>query len=324
MPTNHKRLGRLRRSDPLRKIAREVDLSPRHLAYPIFVAEAATEPRPIKSMPGISQLPIGAAEAEAREVLELGIPAIMIFGIPERKDDQASGAAAPDGIVQRTIRTIKDAYPELLVVADVCLCQYMSHGHCGVINAKGEIENDATLELLAQTAVSYAQAGADVVAPSDMMDGRVLAIRRALDSAGFHELPILSYAAKFASSFYGPFREAAESSPEFGDRSSYQLDPANLEEAVREAETDVQEGADMVMVKPALPYLDVLRAVRQAVSVPVAAYNVSGEYAMLKAAADAGHLDEERVVLEALLSIRRAGADLIFTYHAKDAARWLQ
>lgn len=280
-------------------------------------------PEPIESMPGIERYPLGAAESEARRVLELNIPAVMLFGIPAQKDELGSSASDPKGIVQRAAKTIKDAYPELLVITDVCLCQYTTHGHCGVLQSDGSIDNERTLEALAQIALSHVLSGADMVAPSSMTPGRVGAIRQALDQGGFKESPILSYAAKFASSFYGPFREAADSTPSFGDRRAYQLDPADIERAVREAETDVSEGAVMVMVKPALPYLDVVRAVKQATSVPVAAYNVSGEYAMIKAAASAGHIDERAAVLEALLGIRRAGADLIVTYHAKEAAQWL-
>jgi porphobilinogen synthase len=262
--------------------------------------------------------------AEAGEAHALGIPAVLLFGIPADKDEEGSGAWDDDGAVQLATRAIKDAHPDVLVIADLCLCEYTSHGHCGLLRADGSVDNDASVELLARTALSQARAGADVIAPSDMMDGRVGAIRTALDEDGLSDTPILAYSAKFASAFYGPFREAADSTPAFGDRRGYQMDPANGDEALREALLDVQEGADMVMVKPALPYLDVVRRVKDTTRLPVAAYNVSGEYAMLKAAAAAGYLDERAAVLEALTSIRRAGADIVITYHAKDAARWLQ
>jgi len=266
---------------------------------------------------------ISNAVAEAGEANALGIPAVLLFGLPAEKDEQGSGAYDDEGVVQLAVRAIKDAHPELLVITDVCLCGYTSHGHCGVVLEDGTIDNDLSLELLAKTAISHAHAGADAVAPSDMMDGRVGALRAQLDADGHKDLPIVAYSAKFASAFYGPFREAADSAPSFGDRRSYQMDPANADEAVREALLDVEEGADMVMVKPALPYLDVIRRVKDATRVPVAAYNVSGEYAMVKAAAAAGYLDEETTVLEALTAIRRAGADVVITYHAKDVARWL-
>jgi porphobilinogen synthase len=275
-------------------------------------------------MPGVDRLSIAAAVAEAGEASALGIPAVLLFGIPAHKDEEGSGAWDDEGAVQLATRAIKDAHPDVLVIADLCLCEYTSHGHCGLLRADGAVDNDASVELLARTAVSQAAAGADVIAPSDMMDGRVGAIRAALDEEGRSDTPILAYSAKFASAFYGPFREAADSTPAFGDRRGYQMDPANGDEALREALLDVQEGADMVMVKPALPYLDVVRRVKDATHLPVAAYNVSGEYAMVKAAAAAGYLDERAAVLEALTSIRRAGADIVITYHAKDAARWLQ
>ena len=275
-------------------------------------------------MPGVDRLSITAAVAEAGEAAALGIPAVLLFGIPAHKDEEGSGAWDDEGAVQLATRAIKDAHPDVLVIADLCLCEYTSHGHCGLLRADGAVDNDASVELLARTAVSQAAAGADVIAPSDMMDGRVGAIRAALDDEGRSDTPILAYSAKFASAFYGPFREAADSTPAFGDRRGYQMDPANGDEALREALLDVQEGADMVMVKPALPYLDVVRRVKDATQLPVAAYNVSGEYAMVKAAAAAGYLDERAAVLEALTSIRRAGADIVITYHAKDAARWLQ
>jgi porphobilinogen synthase len=275
-------------------------------------------------MPGVFQLSINHAVAEARRAHELGVPGVLLFGVPNAKDEAASGAYDPEGVVQLATRAIKDAVPEMIVVTDVCLCEYMSHGHCGVVEkGTGEILNDISLELLARTAASQAEAGADVVAPSDMMDGRVAAIRSELDNEGFHNTPIMAYAAKYASAFYGPFREAAESAPAFGDRRSYQMDPANAREALLEVELDLEEGADIVMVKPALPYLDVLRRVKEATNLPVAAYSVSGEYAMIKAAAQNGWLDERAVVLEALTGIKRAGADIIITYHAPEVASWL-
>jgi porphobilinogen synthase len=290
----------------------------------MFVAEGIEEREPIAAMPGIDRLSIAHAVAEAGEAAALGIPAVLLFGIPLNKDEEGSEAWDDEGVIQLATRAIKQAHPELLVIADLCLCEYTSHGHCGVVRSDGTVDNDATLELLSRTAVSQARAGADVIAPSDMMDGRVGAIRAALDDDGLVETPILAYSAKFASAFYGPFREAAGSAPAFGDRRSYQLDPANGDEALRETLLDVEEGADIVMVKPALPYLDVIRRVKQETAMPVAAYNVSGEYAMVKAAAAAGYLDERSATLEALTSIRRAGADIVITYHAKDAARWLQ
>jgi porphobilinogen synthase len=278
---------------------------------------------PVEAMPGVERMSISHAVREAGDVAALGIPAVLLFGLPADKDEQGSGAYDEEGVVQLAVRAIKEAHPELVVITDVCLCGYTSHGHCGVVMEDGSVDNDLTLELLAKTAISHARAGADAVAPSDMMDGRVGALRSQLDAEGHKELPIVAYSAKFASAFYGPFREAADSAPAFGDRRSYQMDPANSDEAVREALLDVDEGADVVMVKPALPYLDVIRRVKDATNVPVAAYNVSGEYAMVKAAAAAGYVDEETVVLETLTAIRRAGADIVITYHAKDAARWL-
>jgi porphobilinogen synthase len=274
-------------------------------------------------MPGVFRLSIDELIKEAKEVKELGIPAVILFGIPEKKDEAASEAYDEEGIIQEALRALKKEVPELILITDVCLCEYMSHGHCGVVK-NGEIDNDITLELLAQTAVSHAEAGADMVAPSDMMDGRVAAIRSSLDENGFSHIPIMSYAAKYASSFYGPFREAAESAPQFGDRRSYQMDPPNVLEAVREVALDIEEGADIVMVKPALSYLDVVRRVKEEFGYPTAAYNVSGEYSMVKAAAGKGWIDEKKIVLEILTSIKRAGADLILTYHAKDVAKWLQ
>ena len=318
------RLRRTRGTAGLRGIVRETELSPNDFIYPIFVAAGEDVKNPIASMPGIFQLSINHAVEEAKKAHSLGIPGVLLFGIPDEKDEAASGAYDPEGVVQLAIRAIKDAVPELLVVADVCLCEYTSHGHCGIVDKeRGVVLNDASLELLAQTAASQAEAGADIIAPSDMMDGRVAALRSELDREGFSETPIMAYSAKYASAFYGPFREAADSAPQFGDRRGYQMDPANAREALREVALDVEEGADIVMVKPALPYLDVIRRVREATDLPVAAYNVSGEYSMLKAAAGNGWLDEERAVLEALTGIKRAGAEIIISYHAPDVARWL-
>jgi len=308
----------------LRGLVRETELSPEDLIYPIFVTAGEDVRNPVASMPGIFQLSINHAVAEAQRAHGLGIPAVLLFGLPEHKDEAATGAYDPEGVVQLATRAIKEAEPELLVATDVCLCEYTSHGHCGVVEKEtGEVLNDVSLELLARTASSQAEAGADIVAPSDMMDGRVAAIRSELDNEGFENTPIMAYAAKYASAFYGPFREAADSAPQFGDRRSYQMDPANAREALVETSLDLEEGADIVMVKPALPYLDVLRRVRETTNLPVAAYNVSGEYAMVKAAVQNGWLEERRVVLEALTGIKRAGADIIITYHAPDVARWL-
>jgi porphobilinogen synthase len=319
------RLRRLRRTGALRDLVRETELAPRHLVQPLFVALAQDAPRaPIGAMPGIDRLSIGAAAEEARELHALGIPAVLLFGLPAEKDEEGSGAWDDEGVVQLATRAIKEAAPELIVIADVCLCEYTSHGHCGLLRADGAVDNDATIELLARTAVSQAQAGADMVAPSDMMDGRVGHIRTELDEHGLTDTAIVAYSAKMASAFYGPFREAADSAPSFGDRRAYQMDGANPDEAVREAQLDRDEGADVLMVKPALPYLDVVRRVKDATRMPVAAYNVSGEYAMLKAAAAAGWLDERAAALEALTAIRRAGADIVISYHAKDAAGWLR
>ncbi len=315
------RLRRLRATRALRGLVRETRLDPADFVYPMFIAQRG---EPIDSMPGISRLSIGQAVEGAAEVAGLGIPAVLLFGLPGAKDEDGSGAWDDEGVVQLATRAIKEAHPDLLVITDLCLCEYTSHGHCGVVRSDGSVDNDATLELLARTACSQARAGADVIAPSDMMDGRVGAIRAALDDDGHTETPILAYSAKFASAFYGPFREAADSAPAFGDRRSYQMDPANGDEALREARLDVEEGADMIMVKPALPYLDLVRRIKDATGMPLAAYNVSGEYSMLKAAAAAGYVDERAAVLEALTSIRRAGADIVITYHAKEAARWLQ
>jgi porphobilinogen synthase len=303
---------------------RETRLSPSDLVYPIFVTVGEDVKNPVSSMPGVFQHSINHAVDEAKRAHGLGIPAVLLFGIPAEKDEAASGAYDPEGIVQLATRAIKDAAPDLIVITDTCLDEYTSHGHCGIVDREtGEILNDVTLELLARTASSQVEAGADIVAPSDMMDGRVAAIRSELDNEGFQNTPILSYAAKYASVFYGPFREAANSGPKFGDRRSYQMDPANAREALLEVELDVEEGADIVMVKPALPYLDVVSRVRETTRLPVAAYSVSGEYAMIKAAAQNGWLDERAAVLEALTGIKRAGADIIVTYHAPDVARWL-
>lgn len=313
---------RLRRTPLLRDLVRETALSPRDFIYPLFVCPGRGRTQPVRSMPGVAQLSVDRAAEEAETVRGLGIPGVILFGVPEAKDPVGSEAYADHGVVQEAIRAIKDRVPDLLVVTDVCLCEYTDHGHCGVVE-DGDVDNDGTLELLAREALSHARAGADVVAPSDMMDGRVGAIRTALDQDGFPQVAILSYAAKYASAFYGPFREAAESTPRFGDRRSYQMDPGNGDEALREVEADIAEGADMVMVKPALSYLDVISRVKRRFGFPTAAYNVSGEYAMIKAAARNGWLDESRVVPEVLLSIKRAGADWILTYFAKDMARLL-
>jgi porphobilinogen synthase len=317
------RLRRLRRTGALRALVRETELSPAHLVLPLFVQLGTEERTPIAAMPGVARHSIALAVEEAGAALGAGVPAVLLFGVPAEKDEQGSGAYDEEGVVQLATRALKEAHPELVVVTDVCLCGYTSHGHCGVVRPDGEVDNDVTLELLAKTALSHAAAGADAVAPSDMMDGRVAALRSQLDAEGHAELPIISYAAKFASAFYGPFREAADSAPAFGDRRSYQMDPANGEEAVREALLDVEEGADMIMIKPALSYLDVVRRVKEATRVPVAAYSVSGEYAMLKTAGEVGLFDERAAVLEALTGVRRAGADVIVTYHAREVAEWL-
>ena len=317
------RLRRLRKTGVLRDLVRETDLDVRRLVYPMFVALGIDGRQPIEAMPGIDRLAISAAVQEAGEAHALGVPAVLLFGIPAEKDADGSGAWDDEGVVQLATRAIKEAHPDLLVITDVCLCEYTDHGHCGRLLSDGNVDNDSSVELLARTAISQARAGADAVAPSDMMDGRVGTIRDELDGEGLADTPIIAYSAKFASAFYGPFREAADSTPAFGDRRGYQMDPANADEAVREALLDIEEGADVVMVKPALPYLDVIRRVKDATRVPIAAYNVSGEYAMVKAAAAAGWLDERGAVLEALTGIRRAGADIVITYHAKDVARWL-
>ena len=316
------RMRRLRRTPAIRTMLRETTLAVDDLIYPFFVIAGEGIKNSISSMPGCYQLSIGNLLGEVREVVELGIPAIMLFGIPSHKDSAATGAYDPEGVVQMAVRAIKDEFPDLVVITDVCLCEYMDHGHCGVVQ-DGEIVNDVTLELLTKMAVTHAESGADVVAPSDMMDGRVAAIRNALDDEGLTDTAIMAYSAKFASAFYGPFREACDCAPAFGDRRTYQMDPANGEEAVREVLLDIEEGADIIMVKPALPYLDVIHAVKQETKFPLAAYNVSGEYAMLKAAAANGWLEEERAVMEAVTGIKRAGADLIITYHAKDIVRWI-
>jgi len=313
---------RLRRTETLRRMVRETTLDASDLIYPLFVVPGEGVRRPVGSMPGVSQLSVDEAVIEARGAWEAGVPAVILFGIPAEKDATGSEAWHDHGVVQEAIRALKAALPQLYVITDVCLCEYTDHGHCGLID-EGEVLNDPTLALLAREAVSHAAAGADMVAPSDMMDGRVGAIREALDEAGYQDLPIMSYAAKYASAFYGPFREAAESAPAFGDRRAYQMDPANRREALKEVALDVEEGADIVMVKPALAYLDVIHQVRETFDLPVAAYQVSGEYAMIKAAGERGWIDEERVMLESLLSIKRAGAKLIITYFAVDAARCL-
>ena len=314
---------RLRRNEALRSLVRETRLTTANLIYPMFVCPGAKVRQEVSSMPGVYQQSVDQIVEEAREVESLGIPGIILFGLPETKDPRGASSLHAQGVVQRAIEAIRKAKLKLLVITDVCLCEYTDHGHCGVIE-NGEVANDATLEILAQQSLSHARAGADIVAPSDMMDGRVAAIRKKLDEHKFENIAILSYAAKYCSGFYGPFREAAQSTPQFGDRRSYQMDPANAREALKEVKMDLEEGADMVMVKPALAYLDVIRRVRDRFDVPVAAYNVSGEYAMVKAAAQNGWVDEKRVVLEILTGIQRAGADVLLTYHAKDVARWLK
>ena len=314
---------RLRKNEAFRRMIRETKLSGDDFIYPLFVIHGRKARNEIRSMPGIAQLSVDLAVKEAEEAFNLGIPAVILFGIPKKKDPRGSEAYARSGIIQQAIRAIKDRLPELVVITDICLCEYTSHGHCGVV-IKDQVDNDATLDLLAKMSLSHAEAGADMVAPSDMMDGRVKVIREILDQNGLENIPIMSYAAKHASGFYGPFQEAAGSTPQFGDRRSYQMDPANAREALREAGLDIQEGADIIMVKPALSYLDIIRAVREEFNIPVGAYNVSGEYSMIKAAAQQGWLEEERVMMEVLTSIKRAGADLILTYFAKEAAKVLQ
>jgi porphobilinogen synthase len=313
---------RLRKTELLRGLVRETRLTVANFIYPMFVCPGSHVRQEVGSMPGVFQQSADKIVEDCREVESLGIPGIILFGLPETKDSRGASSLQKDGVVQRAIEAIRKAKLNLMVITDVCLCEYTDHGHCGVIE-NGEVANDATLEILAEQSLSHARAGADIVAPSDMMDGRVAAIRRKLDASNFQDLPILSYAAKYCSGFYGPFREAADSAPQFGDRRSYQMDPANAREALKEVALDLEEGADMIMVKPALPYLDIITRVRQEFSVPVAAYNVSGEYSMVKAAAQNGWLDEKRAALEILTGIQRAGADIILTYHAKDAARWL-
>ena len=313
---------RLRKNETLRRMVRETSLSVDDLILPLFVTFGKNKKKEISSMPGHYQLSVDNLAREAKEIYDLGIPAVILFGIPEHKDELGTEAYNDKGIVQQAVREIKNRVPGLMVITDVCLCEFTSHGHCGFVE-EGEVDNDQTIDLLAREALSHAKAGADMVAPSDMMDGRVGAIREALDEEGFDQIPIMSYAAKYASAFYGPFREAAESAPEFGDRRSYQMDPANCDEAIREAQLDIEEGADIIMVKPALPYLDVIRRIREEFDHPVAAYNVSGEYAMTKAAEKMGWIDGEKVMMETLLSIKRAGADIILTYFAKEAARIL-
>lgn len=314
---------RLRETSALRHMVQETQLNPSDFIFPMFVVPGSGVKREIPPMPGNYHVSLDMIADEAAEVLDAGVPAVMLFGIPESKDEEATGAWTDDGIVQQATRRLKESHSDLIVITDTCLCEYMSHGHCGVVNEDGYIENDVSVEILARTAVSQVQAGADMVAPSDMMDGRIGAIRRALDEEGMSRIPIMSYAAKYATCFYGPFRVAAESAPAFGDRRSYQMDPANVREALREVELDVMEGADILMVKPALPYLDVICRVREAFNVPIAAYNVSGEFAMIKAAAQNGWIDGEAAMMEVLTSIKRAGAGVILTYFAKDAARLL-
>jgi porphobilinogen synthase len=323
MPFPATRMRRLRRTGTLRALVRETELSAAHLIQPAFVVAGEGIREAVPSMPGIERFSISGLVEEAGEIAAAGIGALLLFGIPAGKDESGSGAYDAEGVVQMAVRALKEAHPDLVVITDVCLCEYTSHGHCGFVNAAGEVDNDISVELLAKTAISHAEAGADAVAPSDMMDGRIGSIRYQLDEEGHSGVPIVAYSAKYASAFYGPFRDAASSTPEFGDRRGYQMDPANAAEAVREAELDLDEGADMLMVKPALPYLDVVRRVKAATGAPVAAYHVSGEYSMLKAAAANGWIEERDAVLETLTSIRRAGADAIVTYYAKEAAPWL-
>ena len=322
MPFPLQRMRRLRASEPLRNLVRETPLDPADFILPLFTCPGEGVRREINSMPGNAQLSVDNLVKECAEAQRLGIGGVILFGIPDSKDEIASGAYADDGIVQRAVRALKREVPKLLVMTDVCNCEYTSHGHCGLVK-DGEVQNDPTLDWLAKTAVSHARAGADIIAPSDMMDGRVAAIRKALDASGFSNTPIISYAAKFASVFYGPFREAAESTPQFGDRRSYQMDPANAREAMREIELDIEEGADMIMVKPAMPYLDIIRQARDRFDLPLGAYQVSGEFSMITAAIQNGWFDKDRAILESLTAIRRAGADFMLTYFAKDAARLL-
>jgi len=322
-PFPNVRLRRLRRTGIMRKMFQETTIAPENFIYPIFIVEGTSLKQEVASMPGVYRHSVDRLKEEIEEIISWGIPGVILFGIPKRKDALGSQAYASDGVIQAAVGTIKQTSPDLLVITDVCLCEYTSHGHCGVI-VDGEVDNDRTLDLIARTALSHVQAGADMVAPSDMMDGRVRAIRERLDGEGHSRIPILSYAAKYASAFYGPFREAAESAPQFGDRRSYQMNPANAREALREVEQDIAEGADVIMVKPALAFLDVIHRVREAFPHPLAAYNVSGEYAMVKAAAANGWIDEQRIVFEVLTAIKRAGAEVIITYHAKEAAAWLK
>ena len=319
----HLRLRRLRQTKSLRALVRENSIEIGNLVYPLFVVEGKGIKQEVASMPGVFHLSADQLPREANEIAKLGIPAVILFGIPQHKDKAGSAAYHQEGVVQQAIQTIKQSAPELLVITDICLCEYTSHGHCGIV-VDGRIDNDQTLPVLAKTALSHVNAGADIVAPSDMMDGRVKVIRESLDKNAFSQIPILSYAAKYASAFYGPFREAAESTPQFGDRRTYQMNPPNIREALREVEQDIAEGADIIMVKPALAYLDVIRRVRDTFNYPLAAFNVSGEYAMVKSAVQQGWIDERQVVLEIITAIKRAGADIILTYHAKDVARWLQ
>jgi len=323
MPFPATRMRRLRRTESLRGLVRETNLAPSHLIQPLFVVAGENVREGVDSMPGIERFSISELVAEATEIATAGIGSVLLFGVPAAKDESGTGAYDDEGVVQMAVRALKEAHPDLTVITDVCLCEYTSHGHCGFVR-DGEVDNDITVELLAKVAISHAEAGADAVAPSDMMDGRIGTIRHQLDEEGHSGVPIIAYSAKYASAFYGPFRDAAESTPEFGDRRGYQMDPANAAEAVREAELDLEEGADMLMVKPATPYLDVVRRVKDATGAPLAAYHVSGEYSMLKAAAEQGWIDERAAVLETLTSIRRAGADAIVTYYAKEAAAWLQ
>lgn len=316
-------MRRTRQNEKLRSLVRETRLSVDQLIYPLFIAEGLQEPREIASMPGIMQWPIEHVGREVERIASLGIPAVLLFGIPSDKDEVGSQAYATKGIIQQGIQRIKAQAPDTLVITDVCLCEYTSHGHCGVIR-NGDVHNDESLTLLSRMALSHVEAGADIVAPSDMMDGRIGTIRHVLDEHGFSQTPVMAYSAKFASGFYGPFREAAESTPQFGDRRSYQMDPANAREALREVDLDIAEGADIVMIKPAMPYLDIIRRVRDTYDLPIAAYNVSGEFSMIKAAAQNGWIDEKRVVMEVLTGIRRAGADMIITYFAPDVAKWLR
>ena len=311
---------RLRKNENFRRMVRETSLSVDDMVYPLFVVEGKGVKKPISSMPGNFQMSVDHLVREVEKTKELGIPAVLLFGIPEKKDEVASGAFAQDGIVQRAVRRIKDMAPDILVITDVCLCEYTNHGHCGMME-KGDVDNDPTIEVLAETALSHAKAGADMVAPSAMMDGQIGAIREVLDESGYETVPIMAYAAKYASCFYGPFREAAESAPQYGDRKSYQMDPANSDEAIREMTLDVEEGADILMVKPALPYLDIIRRAKEEFDLPIAAYNVSGEFSMIKAAANLGWLDGERAMMESLVSIKRAGADIMITYFAQEAAK---